>query len=272
MNLAYADHGHTLHAALSPPVEGEGGVQESRLLPVAIAHKIGVLVHIGTLCISERTPADGDEVRLVVDVEVAIHAVLKTAMVYPAVRRSGARQQVAAPHVDAAWSHKADVAHDDVRASAERQHTGIAETLRSIARLLYKYPACVVFRLFAHPGTIGQCSSTSVGVHLGHSGLVQRLPHVCRHVPSGTQSCPIDAQQRLVAHRDIHPSCHHEVTFAAIQDDDIVVFDSILYRLFHINIRPLGGQHRHSSGKSIRQGISIAAAPRNMISTGSIAA
>ena len=85
VDLADTNHRHSLYTAWSPPVEGEGGVQEACRLAVAIADEIGVLVHIRTFGIAEGTPTDGVEVGTLGDVEVAVHTVREGTMVNPTV-------------------------------------------------------------------------------------------------------------------------------------------------------------------------------------------
>ena len=85
VNLADTNHRHSLYTSLSPPVEGEGSVQEACRLTVAIANKISVLVHIRTFGIAEGTPTDSVEVGTLGDVEIAVHTVREGTMVNPTV-------------------------------------------------------------------------------------------------------------------------------------------------------------------------------------------
>ena len=198
VNLAYSSHWHALLAVSSPPVEGEGGVQIAFRLAVAAANEVGVLVHVGTAGISEGTPADGDEVRLAGDVEIAVLAINKCAVVYPAVLGACSRDKVVATHVDGTRTYEGNITNDDI-VLVEAEDACIAITLVVVARQIDDNLASVVFSLLAYGLAVAQRATATAGTHAGHTSSIKGgLDFVC-HIPLGAESCVVDAQQRFVA-------------------------------------------------------------------------
>lgn len=154
VDLADTNHRHSLYTAWSPPVEGEGGVQEACRLAVAIANEISVLVHIRAFGIAEGTPADGVKVRTLGDVEVAVHTVREGTVVNPAVLGTIEGKQVASTYIDRAGAYEGDITNDDVLLG-NSEYSRFAVALSIVARKPDDNLSGVEFRLFYDTLSVG---------------------------------------------------------------------------------------------------------------------
>ena len=88
MDFSNTRHRHTLVTSRSPPVEGESSIEVRLVLiklitTICAAYEVGVLMLVGAIGIIEGTPTDGVEVGFVRDVEVTVHTIFESTMVYP---------------------------------------------------------------------------------------------------------------------------------------------------------------------------------------------
>ena len=91
VNLTETSHRHTRATVLTPLVVSEGDIEFVHVvdgilyavLVIARTYEVGVLVHIRVIGIAEVTPGNGDEVRLVGDIEVTILTVNELTVVHP---------------------------------------------------------------------------------------------------------------------------------------------------------------------------------------------
>ena len=123
MNLTHTSHRHACLAALAPAVEGVGGVKEPYRFAVAAAHQVGILVHIGTLRVAEGTPAYRVEVGLLSNVEVTVHSVKESTMIYPAMLRGVERYEVAAANIYGTRTFESYVANNKILAFLEKENS-----------------------------------------------------------------------------------------------------------------------------------------------------
>ena len=192
VNLTNTSHRHALLAVGSPPVESKGGVQIASRLAVAAADEVGVLVHVGTTGIAEGTPADGDEVRLVGDVEIAVLTINKCAVIHPAVLSTRSRDKVSTAHVDGARANECDVTNDDI-ALVEAQNACIAIALVAVASQIDNNLTRVVFSLLTDRLAIAQRATATAGAHVGYAGSIEGCLDFISHIPLGAKTCVVDA-------------------------------------------------------------------------------
>ena len=202
MNLSYTSHRHTLITTRCPPVEGEGGVQLACCFTVATADKVGVLVHVGTVGITEDTPADGVEVGGIRDVKVTIHTIHELAVVHPAVLGTSAGDEVVTTHVDSTGSLERYVADDDILTTAQGDTSRLTVVLTIVTCHLNDNLAGIILRLFRDRLSVGKRSTTTAGTHLRNAGIVKSLLNLVRHIPFGADNGIIDADNRLIGGSD----------------------------------------------------------------------
>ena len=126
MQFAVAAAGHTLLATFVPPAKTIGYVVGAigRFVVGARTDEIGETVVVrstrtsgsGRFEIAEATPCDGDVVALAFDVEVAVAAVLKIAMVHPHVLRAVEAQVVPTVAVIRSRTFERQVAQQQIAA------------------------------------------------------------------------------------------------------------------------------------------------------------
>ena len=236
VDLSDTCHRHTGTTLSAPHVVGEGGIEIARGLAVATSYEISVLVHVRTVGVAEGTPRNGVEVRLLCDVEVTIHSVCKSTMVYPTVLRTIEREQIAATDVDRTRSGERDVADNNIFTTLHIEDTRVTVCLTLVAGEVDDYLAGLILCLLAYTDAIGQCATgTAAGAHIGNARFIESIAYLICYIPSSAEACVIDADKGLVLDAlQIDDTRYEEVAVRTIEDDNVVGVDGILDVGLHI--------------------------------------
>lgn len=164
VETAKAGHWHAGVTALAPHVVGPSDIELGIVggIGVAAATKVGVLVHVGTLCIAEGTPADGHKVRLLGDVHVAVLTIHEVAMVDPnMICATDDADEVGSAEIHCTRATESDVAEDEILAARDVEDARLAPPLSLVVVAVNHDLTGVELCLFADFCSIGEGSSRS---------------------------------------------------------------------------------------------------------------
>ena len=204
---------------------------------VVAADEVGVHVVVSPFGVAESTPRYGDEVALYRYVHIAVDTVGIFAVVEPAVCRSvDDRDKVVAAYIDRTRAYQFEVAEDEVLAAREMEQSCLAEHFAFVVCEVYQSLAGQELALFVNFLAIAQRAATTRCAGILDSGFIKSLFYFVGNVKFGAEACAVDADKSFVLYAFEYDALRYgEVAIAAIEYDDIVVVDSILYFGAHVS-------------------------------------